>query len=105
MVGIVADEEADDDGEAAAGRPNFPARLVDENHKSQKISQAQVETIKDLEKKLDDACKKKLYAWLESSYKIKKIEDLPIEPFQKVLTSFENAVKFIDQQKQEAVNA
>ena len=100
MIGIVADEEGDDDGEAAVGRGRQEARPAPQPKVAQKIIPAQVATIKTLEGKLDQECKDKLYAWLNNSYKIERIEDVPLDAFLKVLGAFENAVKFIEQQQQ-----
>lgn len=115
MVGIVADEEGDDDGEAAVGRPQnkpqplynnvAPANAHSAPKPVQKILASQVATLKNLESNLDLECRNKLYAWLNSAYKIDKIEDVPAENFQKVLNSFENAVKFMEQSKLEVVHA
>lgn len=110
MVGIVADEEGDDDGESAVGRGRQeellrqPPRPSTAPKPVQKILPAQLASIKELESKLDQECKTKLYAWLSSSYKIEKIEDIIVENFQKVLSAFENAVKFMDQQKLEVAH-
>jgi hypothetical protein len=106
MVGIVADEEGDDDAEAAVGRgrqedaPKAAIKPV-----LQKINNSQISSIKELEGKLDKECKDKLYLWLSSAYKIDKIEDIISDNFPKVLGAFENAVKFMDQKKIEVMNA
>lgn len=116
MVGIVADEEGDDDGEAAVGRGKHeepvrqpprptPTQAPAQPKPPQKLLATQVAAIKDLESKLDKECKDKLYSWLSLAYKIDKIEDIIVDNFQKVLGAFENAVKFMDQQKLEVVNA
>lgn len=109
MLGIVSDDE-DDDGEASHGR--FPSKIVEvpksvsiNSKPSQKISASQVAMIKELESKLDKECKAKIYSWLFTSYKIDKIEDIMVDNFQKVLGSFENAFKFMEQQKLEVSNA
>lgn len=102
MVGIVADEDADDDGEASVGRYS---KTEAQPKVSQKISPQQVNAIKNLEARLDATSKKKLNDWMSSNHKIEKIEDLNIEHFQKVLGSYENAVKFVEQQKVEVAHA
>ncbi len=112
MVGIVADEEGDDDGEAAMGRGKIeePVRQPPRPTPAptpkppQKIVLSQVKAIKDLEVKLDKECREKLYSWMSSAYKIDKIEDIIVDNFQKVLGAFENAVKFLEQQKLEVAN-
>lgn len=104
MVGIVADEDEDDDGEAACGR----GRKEEPRHQAKplnKISADQVRMIKTLELKLDAESKSKLYAYLQSTHKIENIEDLLVEHFQKVLGAFSNAVKFVEQQKLEVAHA
>lgn len=108
MVGIVADEEGDDDAENAMGRGkqeivrNPPAPI---RSPTQKISSNQVAMIKKLEEKLDDECRIKLYKWMETSYKIHNLEDISIENFSKVMSSFENALKFIETNKMELSHA
>jgi len=107
MVGIVADEEGDDDGEAAVGRgrqeepvrqPPRPAPTP-QPAQAVKINPQQVNAIKSLESKLDKDSKGKLYSWMSSNLKADKIEDLLVDSFQKVLGAFENAVKYVEQQK------
>jgi len=110
MLGIVADEDIDDDGEASLGRqvdqsdlrriqPTPPPRPV------QKIGNSQVAIIKKMEEKLDDECKKKLYDWMKSAYKIDAVEDIIVENFTKVASAFENAVKYMESNKVELANA
>ncbi len=101
MVGIVADEEGDDDGEAAVGRGKKEESSPQPRPIS-KISADQARMIKTLELKLDTESKSKLYAYLLSTHKIENIEDLLVEHFQKVLGAFSNAVKFVEQQKEVA---
>lgn len=122
MLGIVSDDE-DDDGEASHARGQSQQALPkpvngqgqtkniqNEGQKSpnfsgQKITPLQVETLKKLEERLDGECKSKIYLWLSNQYKISTIEEISIEIFQKVLGSFENAVKFMEQQKLEVAHA
>lgn len=114
MVGIVADEEGDDDGEAAVGRgrqeeaQRQSQRPVPHPQSTQaqnisisvpKINPKQVSAIKSLEDKLDKESKTKLYSWMAKNHKVDKIEDLLVDSFQKVLGAFENAVKYVEQQK------
>lgn len=118
MVGIVADEEGDDDAESAVGRgkqsepvrqPPAPVRQAPpvaptppvQAPTPHKISSNQVAMIKRLEAKLDTECKNKLYSWMDSVYKIQALEDVLVENFQKVMSGFENAVKFIETNKME----
>lgn len=91
MIGIVADEDGDDDGEASVGRNDKPK----EEKKiivSLKIIPSQINTLKNLESKLDKDRLKKCYDWLSANFKIEKIEDILIEKFPKALELFENAV-------------
>lgn len=109
MVGIVADEEGDDDGESAVGRgkqeeaqrqpPRPPINQQNYSMAAPKISNQQVNAIKTLECKLDKDSKGKLYSWMATNLKAEKIEDLLVDSFQKVLGAFENAVKYVEQQK------
>jgi hypothetical protein len=115
MVGIVADEEGDDDGEAAVGRGNQKSSETQKSTQAlkpapqpksvEKILPSQVSQLKYLEENLDDECRSKLYSWLGSAYKIANLEDVIADNFQKVLCAFENAAKFMHQQKLEVVNA
>lgn len=106
MVGIVADEDGDDDGEFAVGRGKQEEKYSKPvSQVKPKISQFQISTLKGLELKLDKECKSKIYSWLFSTYQIDKIEDVTVDTFQKVLGAFENAVKFMEQQKLEVAHA
>lgn len=110
MVGIVADEEGDDDGEAAVGRGKQeeqvrqPPRPVTNVQPPQqpKLNPQQVHTIKSLDAKLDDRTRGTLYSWLTSDLKVERVEDLFVDAFQKVLLRFENAVKYVEQQRAES---
>ncbi len=113
MIGIVADEDVqgDDDGETAVGRGAYqePARQPprpqiqpkSESIAPQKISGAQVAIIKRLEDKLDSECKGKLYDWMKKSHNVLKLEDVLVENFAVVMSTFENALKFLEQNKKE----
>lgn len=108
LLGIVSDEE-DDDGEASHGRFQQHAAKVNSQPVvksstapiSLNLSKNQVSIIKNLESKLDDECKFKLYAWMKNSFKVDSIEDMPADSFQKVFSAFENAVKFLEKQSLE----
>lgn len=108
MLGIVSDNE-DDDAEAAQGRGSFqqsaPKQQIPQNTPIVKMSQTQVSTLQKIESQLDDECKMKLSTWLTKQYKTTNFENLPEECFQKVFVAYENALKFLDQQKVEVVNA
>lgn len=112
MLGIVSDDE-DDDAEAAHGRGNFSdnsrrssiASKQETKIGAQKINPNQVNILKTLEEKLDGDCKKRLSTWMANTYGSPKIDDVPVEAFQKVFTGYENAVKFLEQQKVEVAHA
>ena len=105
MVGIVADEEGDDDGEAAVGRGRQeelvrqPPRPQPNPQISTKLNTQQVQALKELDARLDQKAKSTLYSWLASDFKVEKIEDLLMDAFQKVAQRFENAVKYVEQQR------
>ena len=106
MVGIVADEEGDDDGENAVGRGkqecgNSPIPKV--NHI--KINPQQLEAIKKLEAQLDEECKDKLTKWWKTTYKIERMEDIISDNFMKVKTAYESGLKFMQQNATELTHA
>lgn len=107
MLGIVSDDE-DDDGEASNGRSAQQSNIQSQKAAkapAPKISGLQLETVKRLHEKLDDECKNKIYTWLANQYKISSLEEISVDIFQKVLSSFENAAKFMEQQKLEVAHA
>ena len=71
----------------------------------QKLSPAQVGILKSLEKKLDAACLAKINKWLNFSYKTTIIDELPVNDFNKILGTYENAVKFMQSEKMELAHA
>lgn len=110
MLGIVADEDVDDDGNSAvaapAQQPNpKPAQNTQQApapaQPPKLVSAQQLAILKKLDAKLDAECKKKLYTWMSNSYQIDKLEDVLEANFTKVFSGFENAVKFMEQQKLE----
>jgi hypothetical protein len=116
MLGIVSDDE-DDDGEASHGRPQTKPtertkqESVQQAQKSnpQKITNIQVEMLRVLNEKLDDECKFTLNEWLFTEFNAQKFDEILFQDFPKILTRFENAVKYVQQkqqqQHQEAINA
>lgn len=102
MVGIVADEDADDDGEAAVGRGKEefvrqpPRPTV---NTTLKLNAQHIHSIKSLDAKLDNETRGKLYTWLKNDLKVDRIEELLVEAYPKVIQRFENAVKYVEQQK------
>ena len=116
MLGLNAE---DDDGETASGRGQYSKKEKEETVKAAsqsvnikpqspqppKIPSTQVALLRSLEAKLTTEYKKKIYSWLETSYKISNLEDVTLDNFNKVLISLQNAVKLIDQEKLEMVNA
>lgn len=101
LLGIVSDDE-DDDGEASHGRTAQIQANKNPKPISSKIIPSQISVLKGLESKFDEECKNKLYSWLDSSFKVKKLEDLLEENFQKVLLAFQNASKYMEQQQEVA---
>lgn len=65
-----------------------------------KISDDQVKKLQEIWDKLDSDCKDRLTAWM----KVDNIEDLTSDRYSKALISFENALKYQEQQ-QEVANA
>ncbi len=109
MLGIVADEDIDDDGESAVSRPqaqqrvnpvvNTPAPIV-------KVNAGQSELLKSLDQKLNGECREKINKWLMATYKTENLAELPQESFTKIVGAYENAIKFMENEKlSEAVNA
>jgi len=109
-IGVVSDEDGDDDGENAQGRGAIQTKYVSSPQKinvssPQKINASQINTIKQIDQKLDAECKDKLYKWMKSTYKVDSIEELTVEHFTKTLSAFENALKFIEQNKLDVAHA
>lgn len=122
LLGIVSDDE-DDDAETAVGRGTSkinghkvvdtlktnkedPQRAANfQSTQIQKMSPQQVGILKSIKDKLDNECIAKINKWLLSTYKTDAIEELPIDCFTKVLPAFENALKFMEQQKLEIAHA
>lgn len=106
MLGIVSDEE-DDDGEAAQGRGkgSDAKTFSDTVNAPPKINTEQLNIIKKIEEKLDAKRKKRVADWMKTVFKTEKIEDLLAANFPKVIIAFENAIKDLEQEKKEGMNA
>lgn len=102
MLGIVADQDVDDDGEAALGRDDKQKPI---DVPVAKLKENQIVILKQLEVKLNAECTSKIYEWFQRAYNINRIEDLPQESFTKVLGAYENAIKFLESEKVEVMNA
>lgn len=105
MLGIVSDEE-DDDAETANGRGKIVEITKQQTTApSAKITPQQINLIKKLEDQLDTECKEKLYTWMEKTYQTSNFEKIEQTNFSRILSGFENAVKFINQNKLEVAHA
>jgi len=109
MLGIVSDEDMDDDGENAIARPQSktyvapapipPAQVI-------KVNAGQSELLKSLDQKLNGECREKINKWLSATYKTENLAELPQESFTKIVGAYENAIKFMENEKlSEAINA
>lgn len=107
MLGIVSDEDVDDDGESSVGREknSDPQRQSSLKTSNQKINVSQVGMLKRLEDKLNSEYKEKLYKWLKSAYNIESLDDILSDNFSKVMGTFENAAKLMEQNKMELAHA
>lgn len=132
MLGLTAE---DDDGETAAGRgkhedykkeqkavqqpPATPSKFVEALKTNQAdmqkaanfpvapqaLNAQQVAILKNMNDKLDNTCRAKINTWLNSAYKTSVHAELPADCFQKVLGAYENAVKFMHNEKKELAHA
>lgn len=100
MVGIVADEDGDDDGEAAVGRnESSKQNELKKNVVKQKLDDKQIQTLQSLDNQLDKECKDKIKFWQESTYGTSSLKDLPQEAFTTIQNTYENALKFMKQKQ------
>ena len=109
MLGIVADEDIDDDGESAVSRPQAQQRVnpvVNTQSPIVKVNAGQSELLKSLDQKLNGECREKINKWLLATYKTENLAELPQESFTKIVGAYENAIKFMENEKlSEAINA
>ena len=107
MLGIVADEDQDDDGEASMGRgqqackPQAQNQIPSNSPKNNiiTINGGQVATLRALEAKLTPDLKEKINSWIEKQYEIKDYVKIPQDIYSKILGQLENAVKFMESEK------
>lgn len=106
MLGIVADEDIDDDGNHAIAAPAqqaAPQQPPAPKPPAAKIGPQQTATLKNLEAQLSAEYKKKIYDWLSKQYAITSIENVNVEIYGKVFGAFENAAKLMESEKQQEV--
>lgn len=100
MLGIVADEDHEDDGETAVGRGKHvespKKEAAKKENEPQKISTEQLKVLRSLEAKLDDECHKSISNWMKS-LNIDKLESVPVTKYQVFVAAFERAIQYIDQ--------
>jgi hypothetical protein len=92
MIGVVADDD-DDDAELAT-EIERQAPLP-----KKKITASQVAEIKKLEDQLDKDSKDRFYSWLNTTYEVKAIEDLPSDSYITTVNNLEISIKYAAQQK------
>ena len=119
MLGLTAE---DDDGETAAGRGKHEDYKKEQKAAQQppakapetvgnvappapKLQAQQVGILKSMNDKLDNTCRAKINTWLNSAYKTTVHAELPADCFNKVLGAYENAVKFMHNEKKELAHA
>ena len=106
MVGIVADADADDDGEAAVGR----GKIRFEEHKSvyenyqpptpkpaviEKVSDSDIIALSALIHQLDDESKKAFLEWINKSFNAATLQEIPKAAFTKCMTSLSAKIKML----------
>jgi len=95
-IGVVSDEDGDDDGEISMARPSgVPVS---------KISSNQIAILLSMEAILPKEAKEKLKKWLKNSYGVEKFEDVTSDSYKKVHLAYDNAIKFIEQSKLEVAH-
>lgn len=106
MLGLNAE---DDDGESACVRPKLAEKYKDIPNSTKveplKITSEQANILKSMNDKLDNTCRNKINTWLISTYKTAVHSELPHDCFAKVLGSYENAIKFMKNEKLELAHA
>ena len=107
MIGIVADEDADDDGEASVSRGKQTQRPAQAPPVSltKFISKEHLNRITLLGANLDEDSHNKIYAWISKNYPVNNFAELTEADGHKVLMAFENAAKFVAQKKPELAHA
>lgn len=100
MLGIVADEDIDDDGESAVARPQQRnVATPPPQAPVLRVTPAQADVLRFLSSKLNAECKGKIDSWLISTYKTSNVAELPEESFTKIQSAYENAIKFMENEK------
>ncbi len=111
MLGLTAE---DDDGETAAGRGKHDdykkeQKAAIQNTKvdfaPKKIAGHQVAKLKEIEAKLDDEFKRGMMKRMLTNFQVNNLEDIVVDHYATALSSYENALKYMEQKQREVVNA
>jgi hypothetical protein len=92
MVGIVADEEEDDDGETAVGRGRI---LEQQTPRPEKVTDADIIALSSLIHQLDDESKKAFLEWINKSFNAATLQDIPKAAFTKCMVSLSAKIKML----------
>jgi hypothetical protein len=106
MVGIVADEDGDDDGEASVGREKpkgnqaQPSQNNDAKTPIEKVGNAEVIALTTLISNLDKEGNKSFHDWIKKDFNASSIQDIPKNCFERCMVSINAKIKLMkDQEK------
>ena len=107
MVGIVADEDGDDDGEASLGRGKSqqhqpPAQTPVQNQPQtiERVGKAEIIALTTLIQNLDEESNKSFLDWISKNFNAKSIQDIPKACYEKCMVSLNAKIKYLkDQEK------
>ncbi len=108
MVGIVADEDGDDDGEAAVGRgrnncehPPTQISVPPQPNPNEKVSDTDIMAMSFLIHQLDDEGKKSFMEGVKKNYNASTLQDIPKSGFNKCMVSLSARVKIMKEKEEE----
>lgn len=108
MVGIVADEEEDDDGETAVGRgrnqPDYSpvqVSLPPQPNPNEKVSDSEIIAMSFLIQQLDEENKNSFMEGVKKNYQASSLQEIPKSGFNKCMASLSARVKLMNDKKKE----
>ena len=105
MTGLVADEDADDDGEAAVGRgknlQEDKQPPVQAAPSVERVGKTEIIALTTLIQNLDEESSKSFIDWIGKSFNAKSIQDIPKACFERCMISLSAKIKYLNEKNKD----
>lgn len=109
MVGIVADEDGDDDGEAAIGRGRTQGtqqpQVQEKVAPMECVGKNEIIALSSLIQNLDEESSKSFSDWIKKTFNAANLQDIPKSCFEKCIVSLNAKIKYLNDKNKDQLMA